>query len=233
MMEHLNKQLQAVEQELKAVIPLEAYRILQQSIEDLQLSGIASGLQVGEEAIDFTLKDALGREINLFNETARGPVILTFYRGGWCPYCNLQLRAYQKVLPQIQELGASIIAVSPQTPDHTLSQQEKEQLSFLVASDTEGHVANQYKVLYEVSDSLKSVLQGFGGDLAAYNGTDRWILPVPATFVIDSKSVIQFAHVDPNFMRRLEPEIILEVLRKIEGGIRNESTNRPKRTFHL
>ncbi|GGD85544.1 peroxiredoxin-like family protein [Paenibacillus nasutitermitis] len=214
MSEYINQKFEAQEEEFRSHLPAE-YQILQKSIEYLQRSGIAGGLQVGDIAPDFTLMDALGREINLTEEIAKGPVILIFYRGGWCPFCNLQLRAFQEVLPQFQELGASLIAVSPQSPDNTLSQQEKEELSFLVTSDTDGCVASQYHVLYEVSGSLKGMYEKLEINLAEYNATDRWFLPVSATYVIDSNAMIRYAHVDPNFMRMLEPEKILQVLRTL------------------
>lgn len=214
MSEYLSKQLEAREEEFKGSLP-EEHQILLQSVDYLRESGIARGLQAGESAPDFTLTDALGKEIRLSEELANGPVILTFYRGGWCPFCNLQLRAYQEFLPEFRELGASLIAVSPQSPDNTLSQQEKERLTFLVASDTEGRVAEQYRVLYEVTGSLKSLYEKFNLHLPEYNASSRWFLPVSATFVVDRSSIIRYAHIDPNFMRRLEPDTILQVLRDL------------------
>ena len=191
MSENLNQQLQAREEVVKSNTPAK-YQILQQSIEYLKQTGLASGLLVGDTAPDFTLTDAVGKKVRLYDKTAEGPVILTFYRGGWCPFCNLQLRSYQEVLPQFQELGATLIAVSPQSPDNTLSQTEKEQLTFVVASDIDGHVASLYNALYEVSGSLKKLYEKFQMDLAEYNATDRWVLPISATFVIDNQNVIQY-----------------------------------------
>jgi peroxiredoxin len=216
-MEQLNAQLEGIEQGLRRAVPIEAYETLRQSVEELQRSGIAVGLKAGNPAPDFTLQDATGTQVRLRERLARGPVVLTFYRGGWCPFCNAQLRAYQKVLPQIRELGASLIAVSPQSPDNTLSQTEKEELAFTVASDPRGIVAEQYRVLYEVPESVQAVLAGFGQSLLEYNATDRWVLPVPATFVIDGNGIIRFAHADPNFMRRLEPVRLLQALQALKG----------------
>ncbi|MCJ8014148.1 AhpC/TSA family protein [Paenibacillus sp. KQZ6P-2] len=212
MMGNLNKKLEVIEQSLKANLPDKVFHNIQQSIEDVQQLSNVSGLQVGENVPDFVLQDAVGTKIHLYHELAKGPIILTFYRGGWCPFCNLQLRAYQEILPKIQELGANLIAISPQNPDNTLSQKEKEQLTFHVLSDTEGLVASQFKLLFDVQDSLKSVLEGFGGNLEEYNSMERWVLPVPATFVVDCQGVIRFSHIDPNFMRRVEPEDVLKVL---------------------
>lgn len=215
-MESLNQHLEQMEQQLKTeILPLEAFAILQQSIEEHQRMGIASGLEVGDQAPDFTLKGTLDDEIQLSHELAKGPVILSFYRGGWCPFCNRQLQAYQEILPRFTDLGAQLIAVSPQIPDNTLSETEKEQLTFHVASDIEGRVASLYNVLYEVTDSLKSLYQSMGRNIGEYNGMDRWVLPITATFIIDSTGRIRFSHTDPNFMRRLEPELIVQTLREM------------------
>ncbi|NOU71841.1 redoxin domain-containing protein [Paenibacillus sp. LMG 31458] len=214
MSDELNKRLAEREETFKSESPAE-YEILQQSIVMLEKGGAAPGLSIGDLAPDFTLTDALGKPMSLMEAVRNGPVILTFYRGGWCPYCSLQLRAYNEMLPQFRELGASLIAVSPQSPDNALSQHEKEGLDFVVASDTDSRVAEQYRVLYEVSGSLKALYEKIGLDLASYNSADQWFLPVSATFVIDRDARIHYAYVDPNFMRRLEPEVILRVLKTL------------------
>lgn len=215
-MNSLNSDLEKMEQQLKTtILPVEAFAILQQSIEEHRRTGEARGLTIGDLAPEFALKDAFGREVRLHQQLAKGPVVLTFYRGGWCPFCNRQLQAYQEIVPRMTELGAQLIAVSPQSPDNTLSQTEKEQLTFHVVSDTDGRVAALYRVLYEVSDALKSLYTSMGRNLGEYNGTDRWILPITATFVIDCNARVRFAHTDPNFMRRLEPQVIVRALMDI------------------
>ncbi|WP_433944648.1 peroxiredoxin-like family protein [Paenibacillus sp. SN-8-1] len=185
-------------------------------IQEQQQSGIVYGLQEGQQAADFTLNNSTGHPINLSEQLSRGPVVLTFYRGGWCPFCNIQLRAYQSILPDIQAVGGQLIAISPQSPDHTLSQQEKEDLSFEVLSDTNGLVASLYKVLFEVPLYVQEVMtKRLSLSLAEYNATDRWILPVPSTFIIDQSGVIRLAYVNPDFMKRLEPQEILDQLKRM------------------
>ena len=213
--EALNPQLEGMERELRKSVPIAAYDLLRQSVEELRRQGSVEGMKIGEFAPGFALAGAAGQEVSLLAEVAKGPVVLVFYRGGWCPFCNMQLRAYERVLPRIRALGASLVAISPQRPDHTLSQREKEQLTFGVASDPDGRVAERYRILYEVPEALQRVLQEFGGSLAEYNGTDRWLLPVPAVFVVDRHGVIRFAHVDPDFMRRAEPERVLQALQEL------------------
>lgn len=139
-----------------------------------------------------------------------GAVILTFYRGEWCPYCNLELRAYQQILPQIKALGASLIAISPQTPDRSLSTIEKNQLSFDVLSDRGSLVAEAYKIAYQLPDELKRIYMQFSHALPDMNGTNDWQLPIPATFAISPYGKILLAHVDVDYRSRLEPEKVLE-----------------------
>ncbi|MBB6632838.1 peroxiredoxin-like family protein [Cohnella thailandensis] len=212
----LNQELTQMKQAFEANSPLEAQTALYRHIREQQESADPFGLQVGQKARDFTLTDALGREINLYDELAHGPVVLTFYRGGWCPYCSRQLKAYQQVLPEIEALGAQLIAISPQSPDETLSHTEKDELRFKVLSDRHGLVAASYRILYDVPEYIQDVLQqGFGLDLAEYNATNRWILPVPSTFMIDESGIVRSAYVNPDFMQRFEPEEILNELRKL------------------
>lgn len=207
--------LEAELEKITAATPFEVQAIHQRFLLRMQAEGKATGLPAQSKAKDFELQDTLGNTVILTEELAKGPVVLTFYRGGWCPYCNRQLRAYQEILPDIQALGAQLIAVSPQLPDHTLSFQEKAELSFKVLSDTRGIVAAKYGLLYEVPDFLKNMYVSLNMDLTEYNGTDQWLLPVTGTFMIDEQSVIRSAYVNPDFTKRMEPEDILRELRKL------------------
>ena len=166
-------------------------------------------LQVGAHAPDFTLPDVLGKDVPLATLLAQGPVVLTFYRGEWCPYCNLQLNAYQRILPQIQELGATLVAVSPQTPDHSLSLIEKKELTFTVLTDAGNRIARKYGLVYKYSDSLHKVFDQLGINLAEYNGDDSWELPISATYILDQSGTIRTAFVDADFTHRLEPTAVL------------------------
>jgi peroxiredoxin len=212
----LNQVLEEAKTQFAANTPAEVHMEMFRMILELQQSGLASGLPEGGKAKDFALKNTHGEVISLYDELSKGPVVLTFYRGGWCPFCNTQLRAYQSILPEIQALGGQLIAVSPQSPDNTLSQKEKEELTFQVLSDTNGLVAAKYNILFDVPAYIQDVMQNrFGLSLAEYNATDLWILPVPSTFMIDESAVIRSAFVNPDFMKRMEPQDILDQLRKL------------------
>jgi len=184
-------------------------------IKELQESGIVFGLKEGEQAPNFMLANPLGEQVNLYDELSKGPVVLTFYRGSWCPFCNIQLRAYQQLLPDIEKLGGQLIAVTLQSPDNSLSHKEKEELTFQVLSDLNGRVAESYRILYEVPDYLQDAFTNFGLDLTEFNQTDRWIIPVTATFIIDKERKIRRAYVNPDFMKRMEPQEIIDQLNKL------------------
>jgi len=183
-------------------------------IKKLADSGIAGrALRVGQRGPDFSLPDAHGKVVALASVLATGPVVVTFYRGGWCPFCDLQLRAYQGVLGQIHDLGAELVAVSPQSPDYALSDVEKKQLTFPVLTDKGNAAARQYGLVFSLSEVMRQLQSGFGNPIPKFNGDDSWELPMPGTFVLDQAGVVRLAHVDPDYMKRLEPAAILEALR--------------------
>ncbi len=194
--------------------PPEVLAGLGAEIEKLAESGIArQALQVGAKAPDFTLPDAHGKPVTLSGLLAKGPAVVTFYRGGWCPFCDLQLRSYQGALGAIHALGAELVAISPQTPDYALSDVEKKQLTFPVLTDKANRVARTFKLVFALSDALRKLQTHFGSVLPKFNGDDSWELPMPGTFVLDRHGVVRFASVDPNWMVRVEPAAILEALR--------------------
>ncbi len=210
----LADQIAAFKAALASQAPAEVLATYNQEIEALVRSGIdASGLQDGALAPDFTLPNVDGRPVTLSTLLKQGPVVLTFYRGDWCPYCNLQLRAYQAILPLIQELGASLVAVSPQTPDNSLSTAEKKGLTFPVLSDAGNEVARQYGLVFSLSETLRTV----SANLPSFNGDDSWELPMPGTFVIAPDRTVRLAFVDADWTKRLEPAAILDTLRRLSN----------------
>jgi peroxiredoxin len=174
---------------------------------------VAEVPRADEEAPDFELPNAHGAHVRLGDVVQAGPAVVTFYRGGWCPYCNLHLRAYQAILPQLRRAGATLLASSPQNPDNSLTTVEKNDLEFEVLSDRGNEVARRYGLAFAFSeDDVRDVLKPRNVDLPSFNGDDSWSLPIPGTFVIgrDRRVVLSFA--DGNFRRRLEPEDILRAL---------------------
>ena len=163
-------------------------------------------------APDFALPDQAGRQVRLSELLAHGPVVLTFFRGEWCPFCDLTLRAFETIVPDLAARGASLVAISPQTLDHSASTAESKGLSFPVLSDPGNAVAGRYGLVYSLTPAVRQRYAERGLDLTAFNGLDAVELPMPATFVIAQNGVIRWAFVDPDFTRRPEPSAILAAL---------------------
>jgi peroxiredoxin/YHS domain-containing protein len=174
----------------------------------------AAPMNVGDKAPDFTLPDATGKQVSLASMLEKGPVVLTWYRGGWCPYCNKQLSEYQAVLGDMQAAGAQLVAISPQTPDQSLSTAEKNSLTFAVLSDQGSHTAKRYGVAYTMPAELVERYKG-KLDLAKYNGDDTNQLPITATYVIDREGVIRYAFVDEDYSKRAPTAAILASLKQL------------------
>ena len=172
-------------------------------------------LGVGEAAPDFTLPDIDGAPTRLSTLLARGPVVLTFYRGAWCPYCNTQLRDYQQHLAEIDASGASLVAISPQVPDSSTAMQERNELSFPVLSDVGNVVSREYGIVFQVDDDTRERYEAVGIDLAKANGTDAWELPVPATYVIGTDGIVRAAFVEADYTQRASVRQILSALASV------------------
>jgi peroxiredoxin len=188
--------------------------VLAKATENLMRSGQAErAVHRGQKAPDFTLPDAKGQVVRLSGLLKKGPVILTFYRGGWCPYCNLQLRSYQAHLAEIRAKGAELVAVSPQIPEYTLSTAEKDALTFPVLSDVGGKVAREYGLVFQVPDEVVPIYRQFGIDLEKHNGDTRHELPIPGTYLIGPDGTVLLSHVDADYRKRLPVETLLAALK--------------------
>jgi peroxiredoxin len=170
----------------------------------------------GEQAPDFVLASQGGGIIELSREVARGPVVLLFFRGGWCPYCSIMLRAWQEVLPAVEAAGGRVLAISPEAQRGCQETAWRDLLDFPVLSDRGNRVAESYGLVYEVPPRVRELLLKFGHDIPCINGTDDWRLPLGATFVVDRDRRIRLAHIDPAIYRRLEPERVLAALRQVD-----------------
>lgn len=202
----LKSQLDEKAEELASMAPAEIQKVMVDSIDAVATSGISeTSIGVGDQAPAFTLPSADGSDIHLEDLLSAGPVAVTFYRGEWCPYCNLQLAALQAALPEIEAAGGSLVAISPQTPDSSLSMKEKAELKFPVLSDAGADVIRQYGLAYAVDAGLKGVFDAFGTNLTEINGTENWELPATATYVIGTDGIVTFAAVSADYRLRAEP----------------------------
>lgn len=196
----------------------ENFSVLTRDMERVRTAGTTdAALKVGQFAPDFTLPDVFGNPVSLASLLARGPVVISFYRGEWCPFCNIELRALQQELPAIEQLGATLVAISPEKPDYGVVAAEKNKLTFPVLSDFGNRVARQFGIVFQIGPELKEfAINVFKNDLALRNGEQSYELPVPATYVIDSSRIVRFAHVDVDYMTgRAEPAEIISALKTI------------------
>jgi peroxiredoxin len=170
-----------------------------------------AALKAGDRAPDFTLPNGLGRPVSFSESLRQGPAVVTFYRGGWCPYSNIQLRAYQRALKEMTALGGKILAISPRLPDGCLSTAETNQLRFDALSDVGNHVARSFGLVHALADERRTALQSSNKALPSINGDDSWARP--ATCVNTPSSRIAHATIALDFRQRLSPEAVIAALR--------------------
>ncbi len=194
----------------------EKKKIYQEGIDAISESGmLESAKNVGDVAPDFTLKNALGENISLKDYLQKGPVVLVWYRGGWCPYCNINLRYLQEELPNIKAQGANLVALTPELPDNSMSTSEKLQLEFEVLSDIGNNVAKDYGIVFKLIDKVAEIYNdGFG--LNQYNGDTSNELPLAATYIIGTDGKIVYAFLDADYRNRAEPTEITAFLKNIK-----------------
>ncbi|MDP9386475.1 MAG: redoxin domain-containing protein [Actinomycetota bacterium] len=185
--------------------------------ERLRAEGTTPGLDVGTTAPDFSLPDADGRPVSLAERLAAGPVVLSFYRGAWCPVCNTEMQALQEALPDIERAGARLLAVSPQAPDASQAFVQKLSLGFDVLSDLGQDVIRAYRLQFELPEELRPFYRQWGMALDAQNADGSWNLPVPATFVIDRSGTIVARHVDPDYRQRMAVTELLSALEELQS----------------
>lgn len=187
--------------------------IYREGLTQVSESGILEkALNVGDTAPNFTLQNALGGETSLAENLEKGPVVLVWYRGGWCPYCNINLHYLQEELPNFKAEGASLIAISPELPDQSISTAEKHELEFEVLSDIGNQVAKQYGVVFKLTDEVAEIYNNKFG-LNEHNGDTSNELPLAATYIINTNGVIEYAFLDIDYRNRAEPSEITEFLK--------------------
>ncbi len=193
--------------------PPEVVAVLHRAIDELIASGQAGrSLHAGDRAPAFTLPDPDGKPVSSQDLLAKGPIVLTFYRGVWCPYCNLDLQAIEEVRSEIEARGAFLVAVSQQTAANSRKAQRTNKLGFPIVGDKGGELAAKFGIRWHLSEDVQAVHKQLGADLVAFNGEDSWTLPMPARYVIGQDGVIAYAEVNPDYTRRPEPSDVFAVL---------------------
>lgn len=173
------------------------------------------GIAIGQTVPNATLTDASGGEISLASLYADGPIVVTFYRGGWCPYCNDQLAELQRRLPEFTEAGARIIALSPESPDETAKTAQKNETSFMILSDASMDAARGFGVLFDLDEGTKETYRGYEVFLDQSNASGEWSLPHAGTFVIDSEGVVRWKWVDTDYSKRADPDEVIDAVQSL------------------
>lgn len=203
--------------EIESMLPEDAKGAMEKFGIDLLNSGIIDhSLREGDKIPNFILPNAIGQSVDIQELLKLGLVVISFYRGGWCPYCSLELRALQQVLPEIKAFGATLVAISPQTPDNSLSTIEKNELTFEVLSDIGNQVAHKFGLVFTIPKMLRPVYEGFGINLPDSNGDESFELPIPATYIVDKNGLIIHAFVNYDYTQRQDPQEILTILKEIK-----------------
>lgn len=214
---NLALELKAVTEAVRKQAPAEVFSAMEAATAKLSVSGLtAKALQRGQRMPDFELPDAAGKLVRSGTLRAQGPLLISFYRGHWCPYCNLALKALQERLADIHALGAQLLAISPQTPDHSLTTQQKHALKFPVLSDLGNKVARQFGLVFTLDASLRPIYEAFGIDLAAHNGDKHFELPIPATYLVAEDGSVLESFLEIDYRKRLAPETALAWLERVK-----------------
>lgn len=201
--------------------PPEIHPIMERATAALFASGQAErAIHAGDRAPAFVLRDQNDRTVSSAELLAQGPLIVTFYRGVWCPYCNIELQALNELLPQFRALGANIVAISPQKPVNSRKSVRQNQLDFPVLSDVRGETGAAFGLRFALPDYLVALYQTLGNDLPAFNDDPSWTLPMPARYVIGQDGVVLYAEVNPDYTRRPEPADMLPVLERAAAARR-------------
>ena len=210
----LNDQLDSLTAKLRAMVPAERLLVVDRFADELVQSGLANhALKAGHPAPPFELPDGDGMFWRSQDLLRSGPLVIVFYRGRWCAYCNAQLSALQEVHPKLAEAGASLVAISPQTQKHSYMTRDMHKLRFPVLSDQGNQVARKFGLVYRLSPELQAMYESIMTKLPGYNGDQRWELPLAATHIVQPDGKISWARIDADWRKRPEPEEILQRLK--------------------
>jgi len=210
----LAQEMKQLSDQMYASLTAEQRELLESFLADMVSEGLAiRPLSPGQEMPPFVLPNAAGRLVSSSDLLVRGPLVVVFYRGSWCPWCNLQLKAIQDSIDEIHELGAELVAISPMTPDNSLSFVEMKGLTYPVLSDVGLHVARKFGLVYPLKEHMVAFHEAIGLELSKYNGPNAQDLAVPATYIVDDGIVV--SRVDPDFRDRMDPLEVIAALSKL------------------
>ena len=196
----------------------ERLALMARATQELIESGQAQrARKAGDRAPEFSLQDPAGNLVSSRELLAKGPLVLSFYRGVWCPYCNLELQALQASLSDITARGANLIAISPQTMANSRKSQRDNKLDFPILSDVKSEVAEAFGIRFKLPDYLVELYKSFKNDLPTFNNDPAWVLPMPARYVIGTDGIIAYSEVNPDYTQRPDPRDLLPVLDRLKA----------------
>ena len=176
---------------------------------------VAGTLKVGDKVPDFVLPNAEGKLVASAELLEKGPLVINFFRGDWCPFCRLMLQALNEALPAIAAAGGQLVALSPDTGGRLLQAKQRLNLSIEMLSDVDNGVALAFGVAFRAPEAYRKLVETYGTDLAERHGNPAWIIPIPAAFVVDRQGIVRYAFVEPGFVKRAEPGDIVAVLKQL------------------
>ncbi|MCA8381703.1 AhpC/TSA family protein [Burkholderia cenocepacia] len=195
--------------------PPEIHPVMERATAELIASGQAGrAIKAGDRAPSFKLKDQDGNDVSSAALLVKGPLVVTFYRGVWCPYCNIELQAINEVLPEIRAYGANVVAISPQTAVNSRKAVRTNELGFPVLSDVNGQTGADFGLRFALPDYLVELYKNLKNDLPAFNNDPSWTLPMPARYVIGQDGIVLYSEVNPDYTRRPDPSDMFPVLEK-------------------
>jgi peroxiredoxin len=195
-------------------VPHSVVETMHRATAELIASGAAArALKAGDIAPLFVLKDPGGKSVSAAELLVQGPLVVSFYRGVWCPYCNMELQALQEALPAFRSVGAQLVAISPQNAVNSRKSTRTNGLDFPILSDPGNKTAAAFGLRFALPDYLVDLYKSLKNDLPAFNGDASWMLPMPGRFVIGQDGIIRYAEVNPDYTHRPEPADMLPALR--------------------
>lgn len=230
----LEERLAEARRRAREKLPPEMCDALDRMVAHLDRTALTAGsIKAGERIPDFELPDSDGRLVFSQALRQRGPLVVSFFRGDFCPYCTLELQALEEALPEIEQLGATLVAITPDTGAALASDKRRQRLHYRVLSDADSGLALLFGLVFRLPEAVRDSYLRLGLDLRARHGNDAWFLPIPATYVVDRNGIVRHAELDPDFTRRMEPAAIIDLLRRLAaedasgGGAEIARPNQP------
>jgi len=215
----LKTEIETMQKEMLPSIPEDVLGIMVSAMEKLVNSGIADrARKAGDRAPLFAIENLAGEEVILSALLRKGPVIINFYRGVWCPYCNIELKAWDRAMPEVRALGAELVSISPNLREKSAAFAAENPFDFKILSDRNNRVAKEYGLVFELARELRPIYEKFGINLPEYDGNERYELPIPATYVVAGDGIIRHAFVNADYTQRMEPDEVITILQGMLSG---------------